>query len=166
MQNESIYGNYYASTSSSIVQGPSNSAVKGFSSPRIRSQRSVEVRSHSPFHLEQSQSIQHNQLYPNRRSEHLISQFNRELQPVYLPPERSNYRAPLLKANGRSLSARDSQEDFEIEKMNGRTRVEEINKQFSANNSHFIILSFYRLDFCVRKKTIAGGAHVPLSIVI
>lgn len=32
---------------------------------------------------------------------------------------RTTYRAPSLRTNGRSLSARDSQEEFQLEKMNG-----------------------------------------------
>jgi hypothetical protein len=118
MHNEGFYGNYYASTSAPIVHSKSNTTFRA-STSQIRPQRSVEVHSDGTSNFEY---LQHGQIEPNRR---LISQFSSDLQPVYLPPtcepQRSTYRAPLLKANGRSLSARDSEEDFDVEKMNGKT---------------------------------------------
>jgi hypothetical protein len=51
---------------------------------------------------------------------------------------RTTYRAPTLRANGRSLSARDSKEEFQLETMNGGKWFvcggEWINKHFDAGD--------------------------------
>lgn len=53
---------------------------------------------------------------------------------INMVPYRTSYRAPLLKANGRSLSARDSQEELILEKkMNGGCPYHEINKRYLAD---------------------------------
>lgn len=142
MQNEQLYNNYFdtpqypAPLSGSRSDNCASTSTQNNSfrtSPQsVRAQTSFEVRStntHWPF----EQTHERSAISPSRRSVHvdghrLINQFSSEfalksqLNNFACDPssQRSTYRAPLLKANGRSLSARDSQERFEAEKMSGK----------------------------------------------
>lgn len=138
MQNEQMYNNYF--NTQYVMNGPRTNdncattaaAIHGTyrTSPQsIKPQKSFDTVHSSQQQFEQ----QRRQVSPNRRSSHFDGPHltNLDYNPLprnpslqFVPqsttadPLRTSYRAPLLKANGRSLSARDSQEEFE--KMNGK----------------------------------------------